>query len=172
MRRLFNFLMVAVAVSALFTSCLKEDVPNDYTHIDPIVIIPNANWPKNTATAATAIKVSASPYTVNLYARVSWENALTEAVTVTFVKDLATVAAYNAKFGTSYLAVPDAAISASSLKATIAANTNDASIPVQVNLTLLDPTKTYMLPYAISDAGGQNIGVNYKTYLFPFSLTQ
>jgi hypothetical protein len=172
MKHLIKLFLITFVSSTFFTSCLKDKVPNDYSNISPVVIIPNATWPSNTAKDTTAIKISSTPYEVKLYARVSWENALKQDVVVTFVKDEADVAAFNAKFGTNYLPVPDAAISAPSLKATIAANTNDSFTTVKIRLDQLDPAKKYMLPYVISDASGQNIAANYKTYLFPFTLTK
>jgi hypothetical protein len=171
MKHLIKIFFTAVVSSTLLTSCLKDKVPNDYSNIGPVVIIPNANWPTTSAdTSVTSIKISSTPYEVQVYARVSWENALKNDVVVTFAKDEADVKAFNDKLGTHFLAVPDAAITATSLKATIAGNTNDSSIKVAIKLDQLDPSKKYILPYTISDASGQNIGVNYKTYLFRFSL--
>lgn len=168
MRKHISLTSLIALLMILFTSCLKDDPITDYTNIQPVVIIPNANWPKNTATAATAVPfASSSAYVVTLYARVSWEKSLGTALNVTFVKDEAAITAYNLKFNTSYLPVPDAAITAANLKAVIAAGSNDASVPVTLNLSLLDPTKTYILPYSIADAEGQTIAANYKSYLLP-----
>jgi len=170
MKKHISLLAIFSVIAMLFTSCLKDKPITNYNEIQPVVIIPNANWPKNTATAATAVTFAGNTaYEVILYARVSWENTLPKEVVVTFVKDEAAITAYNAKFGTTYIPVPDNAISAGNLKATIAAGTNDSSIPVKVNLSLLDATKKYMLPYSISDASGENIGANYKTYLLPLT---
>jgi hypothetical protein len=171
MKHLVKLFILAATVSTLFTSCLKDTVPNDYTHIEPVIINPVANWPKNTATNPTALSVADVTDTVNLYARVSWEKSLSQPVTVTFVRDDAVITAYNTQFGTTYIPVPDAAITATTLQVTIASNTNDAFIPVIIKLAQLDPTKKYMLSYTISDAAGQNLAANYKTYLFPFTLT-
>ncbi|RYY06824.1 MAG: DUF1735 domain-containing protein [Sphingobacteriaceae bacterium] len=171
MKKLFKQFLLLGFVALTSTSCLKDKATTDYTNIQPVIIIPNANWPKNTSTAATAVTVSTTPsLSVPVYARVSWEKMLSNELVVSFAKDEADVAAYNTKFGTNYLPVPDAAITAQSLKVTIPANTRDANITVTVNTTRLDKTKTYMLPYKIIDASGQNLGVNYITYLYPFSL--
>ena len=177
MKRFFKqfVFLAAVALTLMFASCLKDTQPTDYTDIAPVVIIPNANWPKNTATADTSITVSTTPTIIRLYARYSYKDFAPSDIAVTFVKDEADIALYNAKFPPvtgvpAYIPVPDAAISVPSLKITIPAGGRTVAIPVSVNTSLLDKTKKYILPYKITDASGQTLGVNYITYLRTIAL--
>jgi hypothetical protein len=171
MKRFFKQFGLLASAALMFSSCLKDTPVNDYNQIAPVVIIPNANWPKNTATAATSITKSTTPTTiVSVYARYSYEGYAPSDITVTFAKDEADIAAYNTKFGTSYIAVPDAAITVSSLKVTIKAGERDAIMPVTVNTSTLTVGQTYILPYKITDASGQNLGANYVTYLYTMSI--
>lgn len=170
MKRKINILILVLA-PFIFASCLKDTPKTDYVNINPVVIIPNANWPRSTAfTASQTTKVSALRDTsFALYARVSWEFALDKDVVVTIAEAPTAVTEYNTKFNAKYTMLNADAYKISAYKLTIPAGKNDANIPFQVFGSKIDFTKTNMLAFSITDASGQVIGSNYKTYLVPIT---
>lgn len=170
MKRHLLFILLAF-VSCSFISCLKDKPKTDYVNIAPVVIIPNANWPRSTAfTTAQTTKVSTTRDTsFTLYARVSWEFALTKDVVITMAEAPTAITEYNTKFAASWTMLNADAYKLTSYKVTIPAGKNDASIPFQVFGSKVDFTKNNMLAIAITDASGETIGSNYKTYLVPIT---
>lgn len=170
MKRIIIGLTIACA-AFLFPSCLKDKPLTDYVNIKPVVIIPNANWPRSTAfTASQLTKVNAARDTsFTLYARVSWEYTLSKEVVITLAEAPTAVTEYNTKFGAKWVMLNSDAYKMSSYKITVPAGKNDASIPFQVFGSKVDFTKSNMLSIAITDASGENIGSNYKTYLVPIT---
>ncbi len=160
-------ILLIVLLPVLFSSCLKDKAKTDYVNIAPVVLIPNANWPRSTAfTATQTTKVNAAKDTsMTLYARVSWEFALDKEVVITMAEVPAAVTDYNTKFGGGWTMLNSDAYKISSYKVTVPAGKNDASIPFQLFGSKIDFTKNNMLAVAITDASGQNIASNYKTYL-------
>jgi Domain of unknown function (DUF1735) len=168
MKRIFNMLTVVAGVSFLFTSCLKDDAITDYSDqsIQPVVLIPNANWPRTVTVAPLALDF-VPKVDVSLTARVSWDKPLDQAVEVTFAKDAAAVTQYNAKFGTTYEFLPDNAWKASSFKTTIPAGATDATLPIEIYPPNIDLAKNNMIAFKITDASGQNVASNFSTFLKP-----
>ena len=153
-------------LSLSVTSCLKENPVNDYTNLQPVVIIPNANWPKASVTTATSLTFGKT-YTSALYARVSWEFPLSNDVAVTFKEDAGAISEYNAKFGASLQALNTDAYKITSYKITIPGGQNNANTAFEIYPDKIDFFKDYALSVSITDASGQTIGNNYKTYLIP-----
>lgn len=168
MKRKLGFLLL-IAFPFLLTACLKDNPATDYVNIDPVVIVPNANWPRSSAfTSAQRIKVSAARDTsITLYARLSWEFPLDKDIVVTVAEAPTAVTDYNTKFKTNEVMLNADAFKLSSYKITIPAGKNDASVPFQLFGSKIDFTKTNMLAIEITDANGQTIASNYKTYLVP-----
>jgi hypothetical protein len=168
MKRYLHLFMTLALVSSLFTSCLKDDAVTDYTDIQAIIIIPNGNWPK--ATAITATKVGTTEtLTSAVYARISWDKPLTKDVVVTFAEDASAITAYNNVFKTTYVALNADAYKLSSYKVTIKAGENTANVPLEIYGTKIDFAKSNMLSFSITDAAGEMVSSNYKTYLVPIS---
>lgn len=170
MKRIINILII-VSASYVLSSCLKDKPQTDYVNIKPVVIIPNANWPRSTAfTAAQATKINAAKDTsFMLYTRVSWEFALEKEVVITLAEAPTVVTDYNTKFNARWTMLNSDAYKLSSYKVTVPAGKNDASIPFQIFGSRIDFAKSNMLAIAITDASGENIGSNYKTYLLPIA---
>lgn len=170
MKTKLNVLFLILAPFIL-SSCLKDTPKTDYVNIKPVVIIPNANWPRSSAFAADKMtKISPLRDTsISLYARVSWEFALDKDVVITIAEAPTAVTDYNAKFSAKFTMLNADAFKISSYKITIPAGKNDANIPFQIFGSKIDFSKTNMLSIAITDASGQVIGSNYKTFLVPIS---
>lgn len=166
-----KYLIIITLINSLvFTGCLKDTPTNDYSNIQPIIIIPNANWPSTTQAATVTYANTSTPQTIQLYARVSWENALSIDIKVSFIKDTAAVIAYNAKFAKTFIYMPDSCYSMSSMQVTISANQREAFIPITIYPKKVGISTNKMLAFTISDAQGQNIASNYKTIVMPIKV--
>ncbi len=168
MKRYFNRFMAMMLVVSLFTSCLKDDAVNDYTNIEAVIIIPNGNWPKATAITATKVGV-AETLTSAVYARISWDRPLSKDVVVTFAEDAGAITAYNNVFKTTFVSLNADAYKLTSYKVTIKAGENNANVPLEIYGSKIDFAKSNMLAFSITDAAGEKVSSNYKTYLVPIT---
>ncbi|WP_346316508.1 DUF1735 domain-containing protein [Chitinophaga sp. YIM B06452] len=154
------FLMLFV-----LTGCLKNEVTLDYTGIQPVMLIPNANWPPKGFTSPLTDSVAGTTR-LNLYARVSYEKPLDKNVLVKFTLDNALVDAYNNKWGTAYRLLPANCYQSGALEVTIPAGTQQAVIPITVLPANIDPQYDYILPFTILSAEGSTIASNFKSMIF------
>ncbi|MBK8652705.1 MAG: DUF1735 domain-containing protein [Haliscomenobacter sp.] len=162
---LFTFLALS------FNSCLEDDPITDYTSIDPVITIPNGNWPSVNAIAPLTLEVSTTPANLDLTARVSWEDKLDRDLTVTFELDPAAIAEYNAKFGTSYVPLnADALELPNPFSVVIPAGQREAKLSVKLFSTKVDLSKSSMAAFRIKDAGSENIASNFRRMIFPIAL--
>lgn len=145
--------------------CLKNEVTLDYTGIEPMMLIPNANWPAK-GLAAPPTDSAAGTTRLNLYARVSYEKPLDKNVLVKFTLDDALVDAYNNKWGTAYRLLPASCYQVSALEVTIPAGVQQAAIPINLLPANIDPQYDYILPFTILSAEGNTIAANFKSMIF------
>ena len=154
----------------LVVSCLK-DIPNtDFSGIQPIIIIPNANRPSNLEVSTTTYTQAEGNKEVQVYARVSWEKTLDHDLIVTFIKDQAAIDDYNTQFSQNFVMLSDAGYSMSSLQVTIPAHKQEAYIPITIKPDQVATSGNYMLAFTITDAQGQNIASNFKTIVWPIEV--
>ena len=172
MRKFVNIAVIAGMTSVLFSSCLKDTPINDYTDnaIKPIVLVPNGNFPRTSSVTPLALEISAVPYELRIFARVSWSKPLGKSVDVTFKEDDAAIAAYNTTFGSNWVKLNATAYTIPSLKVTIPAGAQEAYIPVQIFPDKVDATKANILAFTITDASGEVVSTNYQTVLTPILL--
>ncbi|MFM9910044.1 MAG: DUF1735 domain-containing protein [Chitinophagaceae bacterium] len=172
MRNFFKISLVAGITAMLFTACLKDTPTTDYsdTSIKPIVLIPNGNFPSTQEAAIVTFEVSTTPEEVKLYARVSWSKPLGKAIDVTFVKKPSLITEFNTKFGTSYAEMNADAYSIPTYKVTIAADQNEAYIPVKIFTDKVSLTQANMLAFSISDASGETISSNFQNIVLPIGV--
>ncbi len=149
----------------MFSACLKNEVTLDYSGIQPVVLIPNANWPPKGFTSPVTDSVAGTTR-LNLFARVSYEKPLTKSVLVKFTLDNALVDAYNIQWGTSYKLLPANCYQVASLEVSIPAGSQQAVIPITVLPADIDPQNDYILPFTITTADGQTISANFKSIVF------
>jgi hypothetical protein len=150
----------------LLSGCLKNDVVLDYSGIQPIVLIPDSNWPARGFGAMPLTDSIKGTTLLNLYAKVSYVNALKKDVPVKFVQDNALIAAYNAQWGTDYKLLPDSCYTVNSLELTIPANTKQASLPVTLIPSKINGQYDYILAYSISQAGEHAVASNFRSMIF------
>jgi Domain of unknown function (DUF1735). len=148
------------------SGCLKNDVVLDYSGIQPIVVIPDSNWPARGFGAMPLTDSIKGTTRLNLYAKVSYVNPLKTNVLVKFSPDNALVAAYNTQWGTDYKLLPDSCYTVNSLDLTIPADTKQASLPVTLIPSKIDPQYDYILAYSITQAGALSVASNFKSMIF------
>lgn len=167
MKNLFKIvLFIFLALS--FNSCLEDEPITDYESIDPVVLIPNGNWPSVTSAIPVALDFKPQAQIIELYARVSWDKPLDKDVTVTFTKDPSIITAYNTTFGTTFTELPAAAYKLpSSLTLTIPAGQREAKLAVELFADKVDLAKNNMIAFRLSDGGGQNVASNFRQIVFP-----
>lgn len=168
MKRLF--ILIAI-ISVALTGCLKDKPNVDFSNIKPVVEISTANFTStaNTlpsgqenfgnATLIFAIIDSNVTFDVN-YASV---NPPASDVKVTVGVNDAARTAYNGSSDIQYLPFPDGSYSLDTPTVTIKAGTRVATVHVSFKPSLIDPTKSYLLPISITDASGNAISGNFNT---------
>lgn len=172
MRKSIKIFSLAGLVAVLFTSCLKDDAITDYSDsaIKAIILVPNGNYPRSSATTPLALDFTTEPYELRVYARVSWDKPLSKAIEVTFKEDTAAITAYRTKFGGGWVKMNSTAYQVTSLKVTIPAGQQEAYLPVKVFPDKVNLAQNNMLAFTITDASGENISSNYQTFVTPFLI--
>lgn len=161
------FLFLAFSLNA----CLEDEPINDYTQIQPIVIIPNGNWPASASISPKTLDFKPEPQNLDLYARVSYENPLKEDVTVTFQLDAKVIEDYNKKFGTAFTELPAAAYKLPNpFTVVIPAGQTTAQVAIQVFADKIDLSKPSMLAVRLTQAGNQTIASNKSVMVFPVAV--
>jgi hypothetical protein len=150
----------------LLSGCLKNEVVVDYSGIQPVVLIPDSNWPARGFGAVPLTDSVKGTTLLNLYAKVSYVNPLNKAVMVKFAPDNALIAAYNAQWGTDYKLLPDSCYTVNNLELTIPAETRQASLPVTLIPSKINPQYDYILAYSITQAGELTVSSNFKSMIF------
>ncbi|MRG45477.1 DUF1735 domain-containing protein [Chitinophaga sp. SYP-B3965] len=150
----------------LLSGCLKNEVVLDYSGIQPVVLVPNSNWPPRGFGAGPLTDSVKGTTLLNLYAKVSYVNALNKNVQVKFAPDNALIAAYNTQWGTDYKLLPDSCYTVSSLDLTIPAETKQAFLPITLIPSKINPQYDYILAYSITQADGLTVASNFKSMLF------
>ena len=72
---------------------------------------------------------------------------------------------YNQKYGKNYLILPSSVYQVTSKSVTIPAGTNTIQVPIQVNTSLLDETKDFVLPVKIKSADDLPVSKNFEWVL-------
>lgn len=158
---------VALIAAAGLSSCLKDDKHYvDFAGATPLIELPSAANVGGSGGLLQSVSfdISSTPTPLNLMVNLAAPKTLSTDVTVKLSVDAAALAAYNTANGTNYELLPAADYS-STLTATIAKGTNSSNVVINLNTTLIDPSKNYALPLTITDGGGQQIS-NYKTVIF------
>ncbi|QEH40644.1 DUF1735 domain-containing protein [Chitinophaga sp. XS-30] len=145
--------------------CLKNEVTLDYTGIQPIVLIPNANWPVK-GYASQPEDSAAGTVQLNLYAKVSYEKPLDKNVLVKFTLDNALADAYNDQWGTAYRLLSADCYEVSSLDLVIPSGAQQAILPITIISEKIDPQYDYILPFTIAAADGNTVASNFKSMIF------
>lgn len=172
MKKISKKILVFAVASVFLSSCLKDTPTTDYSDssIKPVVIIPNGNFPANAEAPILTFETSSVPSEIRLYARVSWSKPLGKSIEVTFENSTAVIDEFNTKWGTHYVQLNSDAYSLPSTKVTIAADQNEAYIPITLYTDKVSLTQANMLAFKITDASGETIGSNFQKVVFPIGV--
>ena len=170
MNYLFGALILVCLLFGL-TGCLKDEPLDEYENLDPIVLIPNANWPAP-AGMVKQIELPGNEMSavVKLYGRVSWRQALDHDVQVMFRPNPSLIQEYNTAAGSDYVSLPADAYTMTVSPLIIPAGKQEAYLPVTILIDKMDRTKHYMLAFSISKAEGHQVADNFRSVLFPFII--
>jgi hypothetical protein len=148
------------------TGCKKNEFVLDYSGIDPIIIVPNSNWPGKGLYDPMPVDSAYGVETLTLYARVSYADPLDHPVKVTFKVAPELLADYNTKWGTSYQLLPSDAYEVSLLQVTIPAGVQQATIPITLFPQKINGTQDYFIAFTLDSADSENIAANAKSIIF------
>jgi hypothetical protein len=172
MKKLIIFI---ITLSSLYflNSCTKEYDAGSSSN-NPLVLVLGANWQgsKTLGLSDSILTSTAIKDTLNLSAGYMGNNGIPNAsdIPVIFQKDNTLVAAYNMTKLANYVMLPDSCYQFTSLQGTILAGARRVTLQIIVFPKKMDKSKRYMLPFTLTNAGGETIVSNLKTILFPMRL--
>ncbi|OQP61117.1 hypothetical protein A3860_05205 [Niastella vici] len=167
MKKVF-YLCLMLASIITNTGCLKDDPYTAYADGEPLITVPNSNWPVMQQQPDDSLfSASAAKDTLLLYVEFSWNKTKDGELKVTFQKDSSLIADFNSKWRTNYIELPADKYQAPNLTAIIPAHSRRASIPIVVFPNTMNISNNYMLAYTVVDAQGIVIASTYKSMLFP-----
>lgn len=158
------FLLALLPGMLSLSSCLKDSRFVDFSKVGALVELPLSAYTGVGKLTPEALPIQSTPQTIPVVVNVAAPKALGTPLNVTLAVDQAALDAYNTANATAYVQPPAAAVNISSLKVTVPANQHTATLNIEVNTSLLDPSGLYVIPLTIVDGGGQKIS-NYKTVL-------
>jgi len=166
-KRLYLITTIILSGSLLFlSSCLKDSSYVDFSKAGSIVEFPLGGTPFFTSAAVTD---PGDTITKQFAVNISSVNVPTTATTVDVAVDNTIIAPYNAaNSGVTYLQMPVGSYVFTTKSVTVAGGTRSAVLSVTFYKNLLDPSKSYMLPIRITNAGGLNISGNQNVYYWHF----
>lgn len=152
----------AASLLIIVASCVKErEGFTDLTQTSDLVILTGAGTAN--FKASNILVNTSSPDTVKkeVMAVLASNNSNNGSVTVTVGVDNSAIAAYNAANGTNFQPFPTNAFKFASNSVTIPGGLeHTGTTEVWIFQDKLDPTVSYMLPVAITDAGGKGVSSN------------
>jgi len=167
-----NLIAIVLAGSTMFlASCVKNRNSGavDFSQLSPIVQITEGGMAKYSSQSLLfpASDLSDTAYFTLNYAAT---NVAPSDITVTLAYDAAALAAYNAANPTAINAkFPDSIYRFTQTSVVIKAGQNySAPVKLTVYPYKVDPSKNYMFPISITDAGGNKISGNFGTIYYHF----
>ncbi len=174
----YSYLITCISLVFTLASCVKNrnDLATDFSNLQPLLEIrDNISGVGNDAGLANFGKASLNfsgdttdTHTQSFYVNLASVYQLDHDITVTLAVDQAALDAYNADPNNTvkYELFPDSLYSFAQTEATIKAGERVSLISVDFYYTKIDPSRSYMLPISIKDAGGINISGNFGTIYY------
>ncbi len=148
-------------------SCVKSrSGETDFSNLKPIVVIREGGMQNF---GSTALTFPATDSVDTTYFRVNYAatNVAPKDITVQLGFDSGALNTYNNAGGAQYAKFPDSIYSFTTTTVTIKAGQSFSDpIPFAVYPSKIDPTKNYMFPISILNAGGLNISGNFSTVYY------
>lgn len=161
-----KLLIAIIGASFLFTGCLKDEAPNDFSTVGTIIEIPYAGL--GYFSSAALIFSGTDPVTLNFDVNIASPYPLSSDLTVTLGVDDSKRTAYNSSSDLQYEAMPSDHYSYTATSATIAAGSRIAHLSITFYPDKFDPAKSIMLPISITDAQGNTISGNQGTIYYHY----
>ena len=175
----YNSVKLSSLIAGIFlltmSACVKDrnEQGTDFSNLQPLVEIrDNISGVGNDAGLANFGKASlnftADPDTVSFYVNLASVNVLNHDVTVTVDVSQDALDAYNADpaHTIKYDLMPDSVYSFIKKDVVIKAGERVDNVSIELYPSKIDPSKSYMLPVSITDAGGINISGNFGTIYY------
>ena len=156
-------IFASLAATLFLTGCLKDTPNNDFGTVGTIVEIPYSGLENFTS---AALNLPTDPTTISFVVNIASPYPLTSDLDVTLFVDEDKRTQYNAAGGAQYEAMPGNAYDFPVTKATIKAGSRQATFSVTFYNGKIDPSKNFMLPISIKDAGGKTISGNFGTLYY------
>lgn len=154
-----------IVTAGTFSSCLKDSATTvDFTNAKGSLELPAAAF--SGVLQVEALDIQTTPTPLSLMVNLSGAKPSGSNTTATLAVDQNALTAYNTANSTSYELLPQAAYSISSLSVSIPAGQRSANLTININTSVIDPSKQYALPLTIVDGGGQQINPQYKTVIY------
>lgn len=149
----------------LLSSCLKnDDNILDYRGIKPIVINAKANYPSKTILPVPLVDSVFGITKLNLTAKYSFQTPAPRDLKVTFIRDEAIMAKYNAV--KTFVPLPEDAYEMTANEAIIPAGRQLGVLPVKIIPAKIAGPKRYIIAFSISTAEGIDVPANTKTIIY------
>ncbi|MFC3562813.1 DUF1735 domain-containing protein [Pedobacter jamesrossensis] len=150
----------------LLSGCLKKDNILDYRGIEPVVMIPNANYPSKGLFAPALIDSAYGTTKLNLIGKYSFQTPPNEDVKIVFAKDDALFTQYNSTLFIKYLPLPAESYELGNLETTIPAGSQTVNLPIKIIPAKLAGPNKYLIAFSIVSAGGNKVAQNSKSMIF------
>ena len=166
-KRLYIITTLMLSAAALsLSSCLKDDAHfTNFAGVGTTIELPIEAYTGVGNLIPEANVISSTPIALPTIVNVASPKPLTSALNVTLALDPAALTAYNTANGTSFAILPPADYSVASWTVTVPANQREATLNVNLNTSLIDPSQQYVLPINIASASGQTIN-QYNTVMY------
>jgi hypothetical protein len=174
----YSYFFAGFVLFAGMNACVKDrnDLATDFTNLQPLLEIrDNISGIGNDAGLANFSRATldfsgdtTDTHIQSFYVNLASVNVLNNDVSVTVGVDQAALDAYNADVShtTKFEMMPDSIYTILNTTVTIAAGERVALVSVQLTPGKIDPSRSYMLPISITDAGDITISGNYGTIYY------
>src|SRR5688572_21105093 len=149
------FFLAGVLVVGLFQACKKNDYVIKSDKDLAYVALSKGGFTETVMFEKTAFQ------DIELNLAVTTRSGIKKEFHAIVDIDASVLDEYNQKFGKNYQILPSSVYQATSTSVTIPAGTNTVQVPIQVNTSLLDDTKDFVLPVKIKSSDDLPVSKNF-----------
>lgn len=149
------FFLACVLVVGLFQACKKNDYVIKSDKDLAYVALSKGGFTETVMFEKTAFQ------DIELNLAVTTRSGIKKDFQATVDVDASVLDEYNQKYGKNYLILPSTVYQVTAKSVTIPAGTNTIQVPIQVNTSLLDDTKDFVLPVKIKSADDLPVSKNF-----------
>lgn len=149
------FFLACVLLVGLFQACKKNDYVIKSDKDLAYVALSKGGFTETVMFEKTAFQ------DIDLNLAVTTRSGIKKDFQATVDVDASVLDEYNQKYGKNYLILPSSIYQVTSKSVTIPAGTNTIQVPIQVNTSLLDDTKDFVLPVKIKSSDDLPVSKNF-----------